>query len=904
MRRREFIAGAAALGAWGKLGTATDFGGDGPRQDHGSQAKSVAVPSFLTAYGRAGFRLEARTSSQIPRDSTQRRRTEEAYATAGIQARWIQMVDNLGSPLIENPFIPCVEPDPAGSEVALREWVAEIKAAGMAAMSWHSTSACVSGWQAHPEWRQQPIVPIPQPDSAEIYCCVLGDYGRALIDYCVYAVGRLGLDGLWFDGVVMTPIWQQPYGLTCACAACQQQFREATGSGIPVALDWDAPGFREWVKWRFEAFSGFLGRLAHAIREAHPEAAIVYNHYHRPGIPWRSAVPIDRYDADIITGSEAFSASQADVISRLNRAYGRGQAEVWRNLAVGENLEADLQQALTQHALVCCHAGAHPSFGQGWGDARVTERCAALAPIINAISPYLDGRSLSNIAMHVSQQTETFYHAPGDDEQGTAARYWASLSTWTEVLGRSHLPVDYVFDADFAPEQLSRYAALLMPLSVALSEQQAEVALDFARRGGTLLLGMGAGACDEWGLARPGNPLGKALGFEFTHVPDSGMSDPVKVSVPRADGTLATLTTLRSPMALSGEEWETLLTGVAEERRVGLLAARPFGKGRVFLLDTDVVHVPAQQMMMAQGGSTGLRVTNETAASGRYSLRYADGPEAPQPFYPDIEWRFRQFGAAGYSGGRLEFDVRVSKDAVVCAELRASSSGVRTGPSVTIGPAGRVMVPGREAGSLPVGEWCHVVVDYRFATADEPATWALSATGPGADLAAADLAAPSPDYSRTDWFVLYGAGTQPGEFTVDNLKLLRVRADGTTEPVIDRNFEDGPEGLGSGPDLASGVIAAMRSSLAPYIECEAPPTVRLGYFGGSDGRVMVHLLNGGASRVDWLQPTGPEVVLRCPATIREARLATSGASLSVHVDDNATIVRVPPIGLYQVVELR
>ena len=57
---------------------------------------------------------------------------------------------------------------------------------------------------------------------------------------------------------------------------------------------------------------------------------MVINHYHRPGIPWHSAIPIDLYAADIISGSEAFDPDTLDLTMRLCRAYNRPQSEVWR----------------------------------------------------------------------------------------------------------------------------------------------------------------------------------------------------------------------------------------------------------------------------------------------------------------------------------------------------------------------------------------------------------------------------------------------------------------------------------------------------------------------------------------------------------------------------------------------
>lgn len=889
LSRREFIA-AAASGCMAFAAAASQEPGLG------------ALPIEQTRYCLAGLRLEARTGDQVVRDRARRCEVEYSLAEAGVQARWIQVVGHTGSPLIATPHLPCIEADPAGNEQALREWVEDIHEAGMAAVSWFAAGICQSGWEHVPEWRQVPACGASTVGVEGIMCCLIGPYGQALARYCVEAIERLGLDGVWFDGAVLTPIWTQPYGLSCSCAHCRAAFDEATGLPFPETMDWGAPAYLGWVNWRFRAYADAIRRIASAIREAHPTAVVALNHYHRPGIPWRSAVPIDRFDADIVSSSEGFATNQTDLIVRLCRAYGRSQAEVWRNLAYEGAEESDTHTNLVEHALVCYQAGGRPAFGGPWGYPETSKRCAALGPVVNALGQLAGGESLSRIAIHVSQQTETFYFSAADDDRGTAGPYWASLEAWTASLRTRHMPPDYLFDADLRPERIARYDCLLMPLSVALTEEQVDTALQFAREGGVLVLGVAAGSLDEVGQPRGANPLARALGIRSARPPSAHPSSAVPVQLsPASGGRPMTLRALRAPFESLSSQWEPLCS---DESGQPAAAMRRYGRGTVIALDLDVIDHSLGYSRVVADGDTEMTVTDETVASGRYSLRCVDGPAATHSFCPDLENRFAAFSVPEHAGGRFSVDLRVDAASRVCVELRAWPPEVQIGPSVVVGPGGVVRAGGVDVCTVPLDAWAHYVVEYAFARDGRPASWRLRVEWDGGAGEAAGLSMHNPDYARTDWLVIFGAGTEPAMFYVDNIALDRVLPDGSRAPVLALDFERGAESLAPAADVA-GLVAERLAALAPPpISVASDGEIRLGAFARDGRTTLVHLHNLGGRAGDWLQRTGPAVTLGCARRVRSARLPLTGDRLAVRPHDGRWEITVPPIGLYQVVEIR
>ncbi|MCX6360621.1 MAG: beta-galactosidase trimerization domain-containing protein [Armatimonadetes bacterium] len=858
----------------------------------GSAAAGPA-PVERTAYGKALFRLEARTATPEP-DAAKRQAAEGALARAGIQARWIEMVDTSGNALLDTPYVPGPGPQAARYEADLKAWVAEIKAQGMAAMSWHPLTFNRQGYRAHPDWRQQFIEPYPIPGEEELFCCINTGYGDALIAYCVEAVKRLDLDGIWFDGSVWTGIWQRPYPLTCCCAACKTRFKRDTGMTLPTKLDWESPAFRKWAAWRFDLFGRYIGKLAAAIRAAKPTAAVAINHYHRPGIPWRSAVPLDRYEADIITGSEAGPLEQVDLTTRLCRAYGRSQSEVWRPLDVAGEPAVNAEP-LVQHALAAYAAGGMPSFGGDPFNARTAPTAAVMAPIIHAIGPVAGGRSLTPVALHVSQQTETFHYARGDTPGSASAPYWSSLQAWTTALGEAHLAPEYLFDRDFAPARLAGYKAVLLPLSVSLTDAQARTALAYARSGGTLLLGCGTGTAQADGQPRVRGALEQELGYAGTGSPRPDGTDTSAALMRAGKGAAFVHEGVRKPVRFTSPAWKPMMTADGKPS----MAERAYGKGRVILLDADPARTAGRDL--AVGGRTTIAFVPQ-AASGKWAAEFGDDAVAPETYYPDMETRLPHFGLPRCTGGALEMDAWLGPDASAAVELR-SSQGPLEGPTLMLSAKDGLLAQSRPVCAAPISGWFHLRVAFDFAAPGAAAAYTISVTLPDGTRREERRPCGNPAWRGMDWIVIYGAGTQKATFRIDNVLLTRRTAAGGSETAVRYDFEEGPSGA-SQPTLLRTVMGLLQPRIPQAVRVAAPASVRSGVFTSAAGTVRVHLHNRDGFVAGFKGAAGPEAVIVTQRPVRSARRLIRGGQAAVARRGSGSEVRVGPVGLYEVVELK
>lgn len=863
-----------------------------------------AVPIEETRYAKSAFRLEWRPNLSIAehysfvKGEGKILPLERKLREGGFQARWISVVDYWGSPLYPSKFISSPYPLAKDYEEVLKEWVEVIHGLGSPVISWYPLIFSQSGWENHPDWRQVSLTPWPEGAEKNITCCINSGYGDALLKLACEAIGRFNLDGIWFDGSAFTPIWERPLPLTCFCPSCQERFRTETGLSLPSKVDWNDPTFRKWVAWRYKVFGEYIGRLAREIRTRYPQAVVVVNHYHRPRIPWHSAIPLDLYDADIITGSEATGIYEVDTVMRLCRAYERSQSEVWRPFDLGAKPE-DSADDLLHHALACFTAGGFPSYGLGSLDVDKASATAQLiAPIIHKAQPFVGGKTFPYIALWVSQQSETFYFGREVEGRGWEIEpFFNSLLRWTSDLVDLRFPPDYIYDKAFTPQKLAPYKILLLPLSPAVSTTQARIACEFAKKGGVLFLGPGAGECDEWGERKQSNPLGKELGFEFSSLYPPSMGEPSSLTLQTPEGKeINLIARMVAPLKLKEKEWQIIY----KQKATGapLLAMRQYGKGYVFLAGFDL---PGSAVVWQPvvGGDTSILATEESPFQGRKCLEFIDGPTAPYSFCPDMEMRYRAFSLPLYKGGRMRFALRLG-GARVQIELRSSSPPIN-GPFIGISEDGMLYTIGKELIKLPMGQWIQMEVDFRFSEGGKPADFDLRVRYEDKEYRWEGLPCQENGWRACDWAVIYGAGNK-GRFWLDDLEIVALKENGEREV----RFREEGEGL----ELGSIKPISLVGDLMERITRLAPPPIRVlastgihfgAFLKGEDLILHLHNINGHWNELDREEPKA-RLILDFPVEVVLTPLK-GDAPLPVIRKGKHWEIEVP-VPLYQIIVLK
>lgn len=429
---------------------------------------------------------------------------ENTLAQCGVDARWIGVYDH-GGPRFESKHIPISKRVPGDLTVKLKKWADIVHAAGMNAITWCSPAHCEAGWTEHSEWR---IVCIDGKHHDQASCCINTSYGDAFIGMVLEFFEKFNLDGIYFDGAafVSFPRRQIP---GCSCPDCQNKFRAETGCEIPTAVNFKDKIFRAWVKWRFKMYATYLKKMVDAIHAHYPEKVITINHYHRDEtLAWHTACPLDLFECDIVTGSEAGGRLDRSFFSsKLAAAYGR-KFDIWTaafRWGLGKNWLFHEPNALMHHAAACITFGGYPSFGfetnvpEGSMPAIAESFLKPAAEFLRKRAPYIELESANPVALHISQQTETFFFGRNSSETPGFGWYWSSMFGWDTMLSETGLGIDFIFDKHLNLERLSRYKVVILPLSLGLSAEQGDVLKQYVSSGGVLVLGPWSGRLDPEG---------------------------------------------------------------------------------------------------------------------------------------------------------------------------------------------------------------------------------------------------------------------------------------------------------------------------------------------------------------------------------------------------------------------
>jgi len=505
---------------------------------HSVKNPETGIRRLITRdYAGTCLRLEHRPRPD-PVDTTSRR--ARIMAAHGIGAHWIGIVDQTGSPYGRSEFLPPGENSSKENEAWLKEQVKCAHRSGIAVMTWFPGSVCKSAARKNPGWRVRYLKAEGLEDRWRV--CVNSPYGRALNSFVCESIKKYGLDGFWFDGT----LWTMPGNIGCACEYCRRLYSDEEGIDFPETADWKSESFRRWVKWRYASYMKFWGTLAAQVRRRFPNVRIILNHPRRmpywsfpgpyPIESWLCGMPADCYEGDVMAGSETVDTSfESAFHSRLARAYGKPYSEVWTGLHWisyrGKNWPGAFDPAnrFIHHAMACLTAGAVPSFGTPDKPEEITDTFDRLFAIISPRCKYMEGPTEKYVALHLSQQSETF-HFSATEKPGFPHAYWKSLFGWHNLLCEKQMLVDIIFDSAFRLENLSAYPVVITPLSVCLSNRQVADILEYVSNGGVLATGSCLGTSDEWGNHVNRGDIGKLIGRNLFSPDCTGESQAKKIS--------------------------------------------------------------------------------------------------------------------------------------------------------------------------------------------------------------------------------------------------------------------------------------------------------------------------------------------------------------------------------------
>lgn len=184
---------------------------------------------------------------------------------------------------------------------------------------------------------------------------------------------------------------------------------------------------------------------------------------------------------------------------------------------------------------------------------------------------------------------------------------------------------------------------------------------------------------------------------------------------------------------------------------------------------------PVEAQVYTEGEHAGIGVTDETAATGRHSLKFIDAPGMEHKWNPHLV--YNPYFAIGKA--RFSCDIKNSGDAPaeICIELRDwRRSPFRVGPTMRIMPNGELKAGGQSIASVPLGQWIHLEVTFGLGDSVGK-TYELKLTWPGIETQTLKVPYGSPDFAILTWLGFISESEGRTVFYVDNVRLAPLNTE-------------------------------------------------------------------------------------------------------------------------------
>jgi hypothetical protein len=187
--------------------------------------------------------------------------------------------------------------------------------------------------------------------------------------------------------------------------------------------------------------------------------------------------------------------------------------------------------------------------------------------------------------------------------------------------------------------------------------------------------------------------------------------------------------------------------------------------------DYEDYEIGEPERLVASGPKDGrgiVEVTDETAASGRHSLRF--GQTAVDSAKPAMSPYLSYPCSADTGRVTIGLALRRAPDSGFLFECRDAPQKYRRGPAFAVDGKGQLNVAGKALLTIPADEWVRIETECILGTGN-PGTFQLAVTLPNAAPQVFAGLPLDPQFQRQQIFVLQLSGTQPSTCWLDDLRV-------------------------------------------------------------------------------------------------------------------------------------
>ena len=259
----------------------------------------------------------------------------------------------------------------------------------------------------------------------------------------------------------------------------------------------------------------------------------------------------------------------------------------------------------------------------------------------------------------------------------------------------------------------------------------------------------------------------------------SAIADPLFVDPERADFALRAESPAR---ALGFSEIEVSKAGLVGDgqwvrapQSIEPLPMEPKPRPRPVRDDFEARAVgttPADGVVYGANEQAWIRISAESAAGGKQSLRFQDSAALQDVYNPHLVY------SPNFSDGRLRMscDLRVEPGALPVIEWRDwTVSPFRIGPSLAVDAAGQLKANGKALTPVPRGEWFHLEINCQLGSAFTGTYDVRLELADGTEQHWERLSCGYPKFSQVTWLGFVSDAAAATVFDVDNVDIDLVR---------------------------------------------------------------------------------------------------------------------------------
>ncbi|MBE6367176.1 MAG: hypothetical protein E7052_04620 [Lentisphaerae bacterium] len=372
------------------------------------------------------------------------------------------------------------------------------------------------------------------------------------------------------DGFQIDELHYWPTG--CSCEHCREKFLAATGCYFPVnELDKNVDNkfselMRYWFEWRKAAVADWFVELRKRCMPYNKNLLLSMYTTH-----WGFSRSLVRYNAchDLFELARAINYFGTEVMSR-------NPLMTFRSLLPFRRMKNVLTLTYQSPVWAWIYASGHPQIYAGWAASNMANQVALLPELVckpgqadfmqfdtsKANMPRTGVTAHAKIAVLFSQASRDW---------GTGISFENELFGLAQTLDAENISYEFICDNQLNSKDLSKYSALLLATSTALSNKSVKVIKDFAAAGNVVVITTLSGFYDEMGRKQKVWPFKEV--FNFT----PHLSKSIKVEQ-LMDSKLMRPVALRK---LNGQVSDVTRYGVTKQGgKLPLTVEKAFGKGK------------------------------------------------------------------------------------------------------------------------------------------------------------------------------------------------------------------------------------------------------------------------------------------------------------------------------------